>query len=358
MWTADSDYPTAPCVIEALHRAADYGIFGYYRGHDSYNAAIRWWMRERHGWSIEPDWIVPTQGLGHAIAQCVDLWTDPGASVVIFTPVYHEFRNKVERLGRQVLECPLRREGDRYALDLEDAQARLTGQEQMLIWCSPQNPSGRIWTPDELRAVAAFAERNGLMLVSDEVHQDIVFAGNTFVPMHVAAPEAAPRLVVAAAASKTFNVAGQKTGNLIIPDPDLRQAMRRHLAKADYQPGMLGLIMTEAAYSARGRRMGGCAERASRRQSQALRRDAARDPGRAVAALAVDLPGLGGFLGHRAWRSRKSMPACGGRRASPPALDRRFGTGGESFLRFNLATPRARVEEAGRRLQRAFADLQ
>lgn len=252
MWTADSDYPTAPCVTEALRRAADFGVFGYFCDHQSYTAAVAWWMRERHGWEIEPDWIVPTQGLGHAIAQCVDLWTEPDAAVAIFTPVYHEFRNKTERLGRSVTECPLVRVGDRYELDLDAAEARLTGKEQILLWCSPQNPSGRVWTPDELRAVAAFAERNALLLVSDEVHHDFVFAGSRFVPMHTAAPEAEPRLVVAAAASKTFNIAGQKTGNLIIPDAQLRDAMRRRLAASDYQPAMLGLIMTAAAYSPEG----------------------------------------------------------------------------------------------------------
>ena len=107
------------------------------------------------------------------------------------------------------------RVGDRYELDLEDAQARLTGKEKMIIWCSPQNPSGRVWTAEELRAVADFAERNDLVLVVDEIHHDIVYPGNRFVPFDVAAPEVRPRTAFLTAASKTFNIAGQRTGHVV-----------------------------------------------------------------------------------------------------------------------------------------------
>lgn len=137
-------------------------------------------------------------------------------------------------------------------LDLDDAQSRLDGSEKMLLWCSPQNPSGRVWTPDELQAVAAFAERNGLILVSDEIHHDLVYPGAKFVPMDVAAPDARPWTVTLTAASKTFNIAGQRTGNMIIPDPKLRAAMKQRLQTLDYDPGALGVAMITAAYSPEG----------------------------------------------------------------------------------------------------------
>ena len=144
MWTADSDYPTAPCVIEAVRKAADHGVFGYMNIHDDYLNAIQWWMKTRHGWDIDTSWILTAQGLGNAIALCLDVWTEPGDRVLTFNPVYHEFRAKIEKAGRVVVPCPLKRAGDRYELDLEDAQSRLDGTEKMLIWCSPQNPSGRV----------------------------------------------------------------------------------------------------------------------------------------------------------------------------------------------------------------------
>ena len=156
MWTADSDFATAPCVIDALHKAADHGVFGYVFEYPKYFEAIQWWMKTRHNWDIEQNWILTSQGLGNAIALCLDVWSNPGDGAVIFTPVYHEFALKIKKTGRKVVECPLTREGDTYVLDLEDAQSRLTGTEKLLIWCSPQNPSGRIWTSEELRAVADF----------------------------------------------------------------------------------------------------------------------------------------------------------------------------------------------------------
>ncbi|MBC7143163.1 MAG: aminotransferase class I/II-fold pyridoxal phosphate-dependent enzyme, partial [Rhodobacteraceae bacterium] len=249
MWTADSDYATAPCVRDVVREAAEQGVFGYFGDYSAYADAICWWMRTRHDWQIDPDWILTTQGLGNAIALCIDVWSSPGDAVVIFPPVYHEFAGKIARAGRVVRECPLARVGDRYELDLDDARNRLTGTEKILIWCSPQNPSGRIWSVEELRAVADFAARNGLVLVSDEVHHDLVYPGQTFVPMAVAAPEARDRLVTATAASKTFNIAGQRTGNLTIADPNLRSDIAARLRALDSRPNALGVKMVTAAYS-------------------------------------------------------------------------------------------------------------
>ncbi len=145
-------------------------------------------MQTRHGWSIDTDWILTTQGLGNAIAMSIDVWSEPGDATAFFTPVYHEFSLKTKRCGRVATELPMVRQGDTYVLDFDEAQRRLTGKEKLLIWCSPQNPSGRIWTVDELRAVSQFAHRNGLILICDEVHHDLVYPGETFVPMDVAYP--------------------------------------------------------------------------------------------------------------------------------------------------------------------------
>ena len=357
MWTADSDYPTAPCVIEALRRAADHGIFGYTNTFPGYLESIRWWMHSRHDWQIDTDWILTTQGLGNAIALALDLWSAPGDGVVTFTPVYHEFRNKVERAGRVVTECPMKRDGDTYLLDLEDAGALLRGDEKILIWCSPQNPSGRVWTADELRSVAEFAARHDLLLISDEVHHDLVYPGRTFVPMHVAAPEAQERLVILTAASKTFNIAGQRTGNMIIPDPELRRAMKQRLTTLDYKPAALSLLMIAAAYSPEG-----AAWADAQIEHLAGNRavfDAAIEsipgvhslPLQATYLAWVDFSGTGMPFEEFDRRIRETARIA-------PSAGPTFGPGGESFERFNLAMPRAQVIKAGERLKEAFADLQ
>ena len=357
MWTADSDYATAPCVIEAVRRAADHGVFGYMHVHQDYLNAVQWWMRTRHNWNIDTSWILTAQGLGNAIALCLDVWTKPAERVVIFTPVYQEFRAKIEKAGREAVACPLKRDGDTYMLDLDDAQSRLDGTETMLIWCSPQNPGGRLWTEDELRAIADFAARNGLILISDEVHHDLVFQGHTFVPMHMAAPQITDRLVVLTAASKTFNIAGQRTGNMIIPDAKLRAGMQQRLTSLDYKPAALSLQMITAAYSPEG----------------AIWVDAQNahlaENYRIFAAALETIPGVYAMPLHSTYLAWVDFSGTGMTHAEisqrvrkdariAPSDGPTFGPGGESYLRFNLATQRATIEEACTRLQDAFSDLQ
>ncbi len=357
MWTADSDYQTAPCVIEAVRKAAEHGVFGYSWQHPEYLQAVQWWMKTRHSWDIQTDWVLTTQGLGNAIALSLDVWSRPGDGVVIFSPVYHEFAHKVNKAGRTVTECPLARDGDTYNLDLDDAQARLNGSEKLLLWCSPQNPSGRVWTPEELRAVAAFAKLNDLILVSDEIHHDLVYPGSTFVPMDAAAPDARAWTVTLTAASKTFNIAGQRTGNMIIPDPDLRAALRQRLNTLDYDPSALGVAMITAAYSPEGAEWVD-AQIAHLEGNRKLFDEAVNAlPGLKSLPLQstylawVDFSGTGMSREEFIKRLRKDAKI-----ATSPGDG--FGTGGEFMERFNLATQRARVEDACRRLTAAFSDLQ
>ncbi|WP_170361512.1 MalY/PatB family protein [Ruegeria arenilitoris] len=357
MWTADSDYATAPCVIEAVRRAADHGVFGYSWQHPAYLQAVRWWMQNRHDWAIDTDWILTSQGLGNAIALSLDVWTEPGDGVVIFTPVYHEFAHKVNKTGRRVVECPLVRAGDTYEIDLDDAQSRLDGSEKLLLWCSPQNPSGRVWTSDELSAVAAFAERNGLILISDEIHHDLVYPGHKFVPMDVAAPDARPWTVTLTAASKTFNIAGQRTGNMIIPDDTLRAQMRHRLNTLDYDPSALGVAMITAAYTPEGAQWVD-AQIDHLRGNRAIFDAAISEipglwsmPLQATYLAWVDFSGTG--MDHAEFVRRLRDDARIATSSGPG-----FGTGGETFERFNLATQRARVEDACARLKLAFSDLQ
>lgn len=357
MWTADSDYQTAPCVIEAVREAAEHGVFGYSWEYPEYLEAIQWWMKNRHNWEIDTDWILTAQGLGNAIALSLNVWSKPGDHILIFTPVYHEFALKIGKTGRQVRECPLVRDGDSYALDLDDAQSRLTGSETMLIWCSPQNPSGRVWTAGELRDVAEFAARNNLVLVSDEIHHDLVYPGNSFVPMDVAAPEHRARTVYLTAPSKTFNIAGQRTGNMIIPDPDMRAAMKKMQASLDYSPSALGMRMIHAAYCPEGAKWVDAQIAHLERNRLYFDKHINAIPGLFSMPLQstylawVDFSGTGMEHDEIAARIRDRAKIA-------VSQGPNFGTGGELFQRFNLATQHARVEDAVARMQDAFGDLQ
>lgn len=357
MWTADSDYPTAPCVLRAMQAAVDHGVFGYWTDNTDYHAAIQWWMKNRHGWDIDTDWIMTTQGLGNAIALCLDVWSEPGDRIVTFNPVYHEFEFKIRRAGRVPVQCPLTRDGDAYQINFDDAQSRLDGTEKLLIFCSPQNPSGRIWSAEELRQVAEFAVRNDLIVVADEIHHDFIYPGHTFVPYDVAAPDARDRSVILTASSKTFNIAGLKTGNIIIPDATLREAMAQRLRSLDYSPNRMGLEMVTAAYTPEG------AEWVDAQIDHLIENRRIFDdamnaiPGVHSLPLAstylawVDFSGTGMDFEEISRRVRKDARIA-------PSPGPEFGPGGETFLRFNLATQTYRVEEAAKRLQEAFRDLQ
>ncbi|MCU4652524.1 PatB family C-S lyase [Roseibacterium sp. SDUM158016] len=357
MWTADSDYPTAPCVIEAVHKAADFGIFGYTFYEESYLGAIQWWMQARHGWRIEQDWILTCQGLGNAIQLCLQAFSAPGERVAYFTPVYHEFRVKTEKAGRVPLELPMVRDGDSYVLDLDDAAARITPDTRILIFCAPQNPSGRIWTREEMAAVAAFAERHDLILVSDEVHCDLLFPGQRHVPMDIAAPEMRHRTVTLNSTSKTFNLAGMKTGNMIVPDPDLRGALADLLRKLDYMAACLALPMVKAAYSPEGAAWVDAQMEYLEGNRRIFDEAINRIPGVwSMPLQATYLPWVD-FSGTGMTPEEVAQRIHGKARIAVP-MGAQFGTGGETFVRFNIATPRAVVAEAVARMQDAFSDLQ
>ncbi|MEL6168353.1 MAG: PatB family C-S lyase [Pseudomonadota bacterium] len=357
MWIADSDFETAPCVNAALSDAVAHGAYGYGYDKDAYKAANVWWMKERHGWDIDPDWVVACHGLGYAIASVIDIWSEPGEGVAYFTPVYHEFRLKTERAGRRPVELPMALQGRTYVFDWDAAEAAITPDTRILLFCSPQNPSGRVWTTDELRAVAEFAARHDLILVSDEVHNDLVFDGSAHVPMDIAAPEHRDRTITLHAASKTFNLAGLRTGQYIIPDDRLRETVVQRLAALNYDAATLGILATTTAFSVEGDlwRQAQVVYLAENRQlfDEGLNAipGVKSMPLEATFLPWVDFSGTG--MTDQEIEDRLHHHA--GVVSAPGPW---FGAGGESFHRFNLTFPRATLTEAVRRIQEAFADLQ
>jgi len=183
MWVADMEFQPPQVVQDAIKRMHDHGVYGYFGDDSKYLSAIQWWMQERHGWAIDPSWIFTTHGLVNGTAMCVDAFTSAGDGVVLFTPVYHAFARVITAAEREVVECELVNDGGRYEFDFDRYDAQMTGKERMVILCSPHNPGGRVWTKAELQAVAAFAKRHDLILVSDEIHHDLTFPGHRHIPM-------------------------------------------------------------------------------------------------------------------------------------------------------------------------------
>ena len=357
MWVADMDFrPPAP-VQRAVEAMAAHGVYGYPGANPDYVGAIRWWMDSRHGWQVEPEWILSAHGLVNGTAICVDAFTQPGDRVIVMTPVYHAFARVIRASGREVAEFPLALQDGQYRMDWEGWQRLLTGRERMLILCSPHNPGGRVWSAEELRQVADFCAAHDLILVSDEIHHDLVMPGQKHTVMANAAPDIMDRLVMMSATTKTFNLAGGHTGNVIIPDEALRKTFAQTLASLGISANSFGLEMARAAYSPEGAEWVDalCAYLDGNRQ---LFEDGMRAiPGVRVTPLQatylewVDFRGLG--MDETELRRRIESEA---RIAANHGET--FGVGGAGFQRFNIATPRARVVEAVERLQAAFTDVQ
>lgn len=356
MWVADMDFVTAPVVQKAVQSMVDHGVYGYFGDESEYLAAIQWWMKTRHNWDLEPAHIFTTHGLVNGTGMCVDAFTSEGDGVVLFTPVYHAFARVIEAANRKVVECELVHENGRYHMDFEAYDAQMTGNEKMVILCSPHNPGGTVWTVEELQQVAAFAKRHDLVLVSDEIHHDLVMPGHK----HTAMPlieGIEDRLVMMTATTKTFNIAGSHSGNVIIADPTLRAKFATRMAALGMSPNSFGLFMATAAYSPEGVAW----------LDELL---AYLDGNRKLFDEAVNaIPGLKSMPLEATYLAWVDFTDTGMSRAEFTKRVEQganiaanhgpsFGTGGDSYLRFNLATTRAQVEEACTRLADAFKDLQ
>ncbi|MDU8943987.1 MalY/PatB family protein [Ovoidimarina sediminis] len=356
MWIADTDFEAPECVRDAARAMVDHGIFGYGFDTDSYLASVVWWAETRHGWSPDPAAIFTVTGLCNGIALVLDTYTDPGDGVVIFSPVYHEFAATIRAGGRRAVEVELPREDGRYVMDLDAAQAALSGDEKILLLCSPHNPVGRVWTSGELAALVDFANRNDLILVSDEVHQDLVYPHATFTPT-MRVDGAADNLIVLSAASKTFNIAGMRIGNVIIPNAELRAPFADRMRALKLQPNIIGIAMTTAAYSPEGADWADAQVAYLDRNRAVFEKGVGAIPGLTATPLEATYLGWVDWSGTGMTREeihRRVMETAG----IAPQRGPDFGPGGEKFLRFNFGTQRARVEDAVARLQSAFADLQ
>lgn len=357
MWVADMDFRAPKIIQEKLHEINSHGIYGYYGDYKEYNNSIKWWMKNRHNWEIDTSWIFTTHGLVNGTGLCIDAFTKPGDGIILFTPVYYQFSNLVEAARRKVVECPLRLISNQYHFDFVAYERNLSGDEKMVILCSPHNPGGRVWTKNELQEVAKFAKKHDLVLVSDEIHHDLVYPNKSHTVMPIANPSVCDRLVMMTATTKTFNIAGAHSGNVIISNPNLRQKFSQRIKALGISPNSFGLFMATAAYSPEGAQWLDELLHYIDGNRVIFDKEVNKIPGLSSMPLEgtylawVDFSGTGMEEEEFIYRVQEKAKIAVNHGST-------FGTGGEKFLRFNLATPRTLVVEATKRLKDAFSDLQ
>lgn len=251
MWVADMDFRTAPAIIDALQKRVAHGIFGYTRVPDAYYDAVTSWFSRRHGWGIDREWIIYTSGVVPAVSAVIKALTVPGDKVIVQTPVYNCFFSSIRNNGCEIVSNPLRRTADTYKMDF-DALERCAAdpRAKVMLLCNPHNPAGRVWTPDELTRLGNICLRNGVTVVADEIHCELVYQGFKYTPFASLSDAFLHRSVTCVSPSKAFNIAGLQIANIVAFDNDLRSRIDKAIninEVCDVNP--FGVAATIAAYN-------------------------------------------------------------------------------------------------------------
>lgn len=251
LWVADMDFKTTSYVEDALVERCRHGIFGYSESGSRYFDAVAGWMRKHHNWDVKPQWLIKTPGVVFALAMAVKAYTEKGDSVLIQQPVYYPFSEVIRDNGREIVSNDLYIGDDnRYHIDFEDFEKKIVENDiKLFLLCNPHNPSGRVFTEEELIKIGDICLKYGVIVVSDEIHGDFVFKGEHRVFASVK-KEYEDISVICTSASKTFNLASMMISNIFIPNRELKAKFRKQTDAAGIsQLGVLGLVATEAAYN-------------------------------------------------------------------------------------------------------------
>lgn len=358
LWVADMDFQLPAPVLEAMRARVDHGIFGYTERPESYYEAVIGWMQRRHGWQIQKEWICYCPGVVPALSYLVQSFTKPGEKVMIQPPVYPPFSGVVTANGREVVENPLKYEDGRLTMDFDDMRSKMDPDVKLFILCNPHNPGGRVWTREELTELGNICMENNVMVISDEIHGDLVLKGHTHIPFASISEEFAQHSIVCTAPSKTFNMAGLQTSNIIIANEEWRNAFQHTLNILSLRlTNTFGVVATESAY-----RYG----------------DEWLD--QLLEYLQGNLAFLTSFIESRIPKIKVVQPEatylvwldCRELGLDEKSLQRflltqakvavnqgyTFGQGGEQFIRLNIACPRSILEEGLKRIEQAVNSLQ
>ena len=359
MWVADMDFRAPQPVIDALHEAVEYGIFGYSRGATGrYVDAVTGWQARRFGWDVPKDWVLQSSGIITALKTAIQAFSAPGDTVLIQPPVYAHFRDDVLLNGRHLVYAPLERAGTTYRFNEKTFEAAIRSNTKLFILSNPHNPTGNVWSEDELRAMGETCARHGVLVISDEIHQDLVVNPlRKHIPFGSLGDRFADNSVTCTAPSKTFNLPGLQSANLFVANRQRREELRRQFDRNMYQSvNTLGMIAAEAAYSH--------GEPWLEELLLYLRENHAhfRDAIHSLTSKIEVLPADSLYL---AWTD------CRGLGLDADVLNRfmltearlwldkgqKFGIEGHGYMRANLGCPRSTIDEAIRRLTNALTNL-
>jgi cystathionine beta-lyase len=353
MWIADMDFMSPTPVIEAIKKRAEHGIFGYTSETESYRESVVDWLRRRFNWEVREEWIYHSPGIVSALSFLIQTFTQTGDKVLIQPPVYYPFTEVIVNNGRQVIHNRMALEDKRYSMDIDDLRTKASQGPKMIILSNPHNPVGRVWTEAELLELGTICQNNKVVVVSDEIHADLLYPGYTHVPFARISEEFAQNCIVCTAASKTFNLAGLQTSNLIIANPALGKMFRttmkkHHLLRAN----IFGAVATESAYrhgeewleQLLGYLNGNRLFLTEYVETRIPKIKVIEPEGTYMVwvdcrGLGMDTMGLEHFM----------------RKEAKVGIDNGhlFGPGGEGFIRLNIACPRATLEAGLRRIEKA-----
>ncbi len=254
LWVADMDFKCPKPVRMAMERRISHQVSGYSLTDPSYYSAVISWCKRRHKWLIDKEWILTTPGVVPAIAYMIQCFTNPGDKVLIQPPVYYPFAKSILNNGRQIHENPLHIVNGQYKMDFDDLEAKAKDPRvKLAILCSPHNPVGRVWKHDELETFGKICINNNILIISDEIHHDLIMPGHKHISFPTLSEEFAQHSVTGVAASKTFNLAGLQQSSIIIPNPTIRSRLFTHLENLGFIDGvggsLFGAIAATAAYS-------------------------------------------------------------------------------------------------------------
>ena len=251
MWVADMDFRTAPCVIEALRRRVDHGVFGYEHVPDSYYEAVINWFGRRYGWHMRREWMIYTSGVVPAVSAVIKAMTSPGDKVLVQQPVYNCFFSSIRNNGCTAEDNHLIYADGTYTVDFDDFERRAADPRvKVFLLCNPHNPAGRVWTADELRRMGDICMRHGVFVISDEIHCDITMPGYRYTPFASLSDEFLMHSATCTAPTKTFNIAGTQIANITAADDDVRRRIDKAIninEVCDVSP--FGVTALQAAYN-------------------------------------------------------------------------------------------------------------
>ncbi len=355
MWVADMDFKAPKPVIDALLHRVEHGIFGYTLRSAGYYEAIIHWLAKRHHFDVKREWIAHSPGVVPALSILVDTFTQPGDKIIIQLPVYHQFAHVINQRGRVAVNNPLQLQDGRYTMDFTDLESKLDSTVKMLILCNPHNPVGRVWTKEELMQLGEICMKHHILVISDEIHCDVVYNGFHHTPFASLSSEFANNSITCLAPSKTFNICGLQTSTLVIPN---RQLRNQYLAGVNRLaiglPNVFGAVALEAAYNHGEEWLNQLLqylEENLRFLTQYLHEH--------IPQIKVIQP-EGTYL---VWLDCRELPTSGQKinefllKEAKVALDEghAFGLGGEGFMRLNIACPKAVLEEGLHRIQAAIS---